>query len=185
MRLRSSLRISRGSRRGYTVAEIVVASALLFVVLISTTAILSMAGGMQQSVSLQTDADQVASRAMNRMILEIREAKDVQITAAHQIRVFYPVTREDGHYDRFVKDPNNWIDFYRADAAGHVSSTGKYLQRCAARGSCSPIATDVKAFVVERNSANSVRITLKVESVAGTKKGSTQLTERVLYLRNS
>jgi len=166
-------------------AEMLVASALLMVVLIAITAILSMAGALQQVVTLQSDADQGASRAMNRMILEIREAKDVELPYEYSVRVYYPVTRGDGHYDRFVKDPSNWVDFYRADSRGVRDAAGTYLQRCASNGSCQAIASNVKTFRVFRNSANSVRITLEVESNGGMRKGNTLLTERVLYLRNS
>src|SRR3954453_11536287 len=72
-RASDGLRLRR--RRGYSLTEVVVASALMVMILTAVTAILSMAGTMQQVVTLQTDADQGAVKAMNRMILEVREAK--------------------------------------------------------------------------------------------------------------
>lgn len=182
MKSRSSLRTSR---RGYTVTEVVTASALIVLVLTAVTAILSMAGTMEQTVTLQMDADQAAVRAMNRMILEVREAKEVTIPSEHQFKVYFPVTRSNGHYDRFVTDTNHWIEYCRADAGGAASSTGTHLWRRTSGGESKELARDVKSFRVVQNSANSVRLTVELEKTSGARKGSTQLTERVLYLRNN
>jgi type II secretory pathway pseudopilin PulG len=174
-----------GRRPGYTLTEVAVASALVVMVLTAVTAILSMAGTMQQVVTLQTDADQGAVRAMNRMILEVREAKEVSIPSDSSFTVYFPVIRPDGHYDRFVTDYNNWIKYYRSTSNGTASPTGKYLWRTSSGGAAKWLATDVKNFRVIQNSTNSIRLTVELEKVSGSRKGDTQLTERVLYLRNN
>jgi hypothetical protein len=183
-----SLRTSRPGRlgrRGYTVTEVVTASALIVMVLTAITAILSMAGTMDQQVTLQTDADQGAVRAMNRMILEIREAKEVEIPNEYTIKVYYPIVRADGNYDRFVTDYTKWIQFARTTANGTPSATGTYLWRRTQASTGKWLARDIKSFAALQNSTNSVRLTLELEKVSGNRKGITQLTERVLYLRNN
>lgn len=175
----------RIGRRGYTVTEVVTASALVVMVLTAITAILSMAGAMEQTVTLQTDADQGAVKAMNRMILEVREAKEVSIPNSYQFTVYYPVIRADGHYDRFVTDYNNWIRYQRANADGTPNPSGTYLWRVTSGGDSRALTQDVKNFRVVQNSTNSVRLSIELEKVSGSRKGNTQLTERVLYLRNN
>jgi hypothetical protein len=182
MKSRSLLRTNR---RGYTVTEVVTASALILMVLSAVTAILSMAGTMEQTVTLQTDADQEAVRAMNRMILEVREAKEVAIPAAHRYVVYYPVIRSDGHYDRFVTDYNNWTEYRQANADGTANAEGKYIFRVTSAGASRSIAKDVKLLRAVQNSTNSVRLTVELEKKSGSRTGNTQLTERVLYLRNN
>ncbi len=175
----------RTSRRGYTVTEVVTASALTVLVLSSMTAILSMAGTMHQTVSLQTGSDQDAVQAMNRMILEVREAKEVTIPSPSSYRVYFPVIRANGYYDRFVADYNNWLEFYRSDSQGRASTSGAYLWRTTGAGGGRAIAANVTSFRVVQNSTNSIRLTVEVEKRSGDRKGRTQLTERVLYLRNN
>lgn len=158
---------------------------LMLMVLVSITGVMSMAGRIEQTVLLTTETDQKASAAMNRMILEVREAKEISTPSNHQLRVFYPVMRADGHYDRFVTDYGSWVQYSLAREDGTPTPAGSYLWRTSSAGGNRVLTADVKRFRVQQNSAKSVRLTLELEKTAGSRKGSTKLTERVLYLRNN
>ena len=163
-----------------------VASALVVMILTAVTAILSMAGTMQQVVTLQTDADQGAVKAMNRMILEVREAKEVAIPSDTTFTVYLPVIRADGHYDRFVTDYNNWIKYHRSTSNGTASSTGTYASlACYSRWS-QQVAGDGCQELPRHPELHQLHPTDgRVGKGKRLPKGDTQLTERVLYLRNN
>lgn len=178
-------RILRTNRRGYTVAEMAVSAALVVVVLVGLASILSMAGAMEQTVTLQMDADQSAVQGMNKMITEIREAKEVSVVQPYQFKIYYPVMRSNGRYDRFVTDTNYYVQYAQTTSTGTPSSTGTYLWRSASNNAGRAVAKNIKQFIVSSNDAHSIKLTLRTEKQAGKYKGGTELDGRVLYLRNN
>jgi hypothetical protein len=163
----------------------VTASTLIVLVLTAVTAIMTMAGGLEQRVTLQTDADQDAVKAMGRMILEIREAKSVEIIEPWRFRVYYPVTTAEGHYDRYSTDWVNYLEYSQRTPNGQSSGTGSEVWKSTPAGKDRILTTNVAKLRVAYNSANSIRLTLEVKKTSGQYTGLTQLTERVLYLRNN
>lgn len=182
MRLRPS---SPMNRRAFTLTEVVIAGALLLTVLSGMASLMGVAGVMQLSTTVQSSTDQSAAKAMNRMTLEVREAKRVQIVAPHQFRVFYPVVTAEGPFDRFQEDTSKYVEFVQADAAGNANPSGRYLWRKTQAGRDRIIAEDLRSLSVSSTTPHTLMLTVHVWKDAGRRAGSTRLTNRVLYLRNN
>ena len=183
MRVRPRLRTSG---RGYTLIEVSVASFILLLVMTGVLGILNTAGRLEQNVLLQQGTDTQAALAMNRMVADVREAKQVQLVTSYQCRIYYPVTRADGNYDRFVTDTAHYVQYARTTSTGQVSATGTYLWKSTDLLSGSKVAKDVTDFEVTLQGNNAVRLSLRVQKSGNSavRAGDTQLNERVLYLRN-
>src|SRR4051794_8293357 len=101
MRLRSSSPTSKlRSRRGVSLSEVVIASFLVVLVIGGIASTLTCAARLEQSVTLQGDTSNNAATAMNRITLDVREAKEVQELSAAQFRIYRPVADATGRYDR-------------------------------------------------------------------------------------
>ena len=172
-------------RRGFNVIEILVAGFLTTIVTVALAFLLSTGARMQQTVSLQTDADQRSVLAMNRMIVEVREATDVTIVSESRFRVFFPYVMSNGHYDRYQVNTNDYVEYYQARADGSASSAGGYIYRKTKNGNPERVAEDVRQLRISTNTPRSIRLTVELEKKSGEFSKSTRLTERVLYLRNS
>ena len=177
---------SRTSRRGFTLIEVSVASFILLLVMSGVLGILNTAGRLEQNVLLQQGTDTQAALAMSRMVTDMREAKDVTVITPYQCRIYYPVTRADGNYDRFVTDTAHYVQYARTTSTGQVSATGSYLWKSTDLLSGSKVAKDVTDFEVSLQGNNAVRLSLRVQKASNGygRSGDTQLNERVLYLRN-
>src|SRR5438034_480233 len=115
---RSSQTSSPRRRRGYTLIESLIASGITLIALVCLGGTINMAGRMEQQVSLQSDASDAAALAMEHLVLDVREAKEVQFPSAYRVRIYYPAVAADGRYDRFVTDYNTWVEYARTDVAG-------------------------------------------------------------------
>lgn len=177
--------LSPMNKRGFTLTEVVVAGALLLTVLSGMASLMGLAGVMQLSTTVQSSTDQSAAKAMNRMTLEVREAKRVQIVAPHQFRVYYPVATTEGPFDRFQEDTSKFVEFVQADANGTPSASGRYLWRKTQLGNDRIIAEDMRSLSVSSPTPHTLMLTVHVWRDAGRRTGSTRLTNRVLYLRNN
>ena len=158
---------------------------MLVVVLSAVAGLMGLAGVLEQLTSVQSTADQGAAKAMQRITLEVREAKRVQIVASHQFRVYYPVVVGTNRYDRFQEDTNNYVEFVQGDSRGVASTSGTYLWRKTASGDARIITKDLYDLAVSSTSPHSVIVTVHVRRQSGSRYGDTRLTNRVLYLRNS
>lgn len=173
------------NKRAFTLTEVVVAGALLLTVLSGMASLMGVASMMQLSTTVQSSTDQSAAKAMNRMTLEVREAKRVQIVAPHQFRVYYPVVTADGPFDRFQEDSSQFVEFVQADAAGNPNAAGRYLWRKTQVGNDRVIAEDLRSLSVSSTTPHTLMLSVHVWRDAGRRSGSTRLTNRVLYLRNN
>src|SRR4051794_10559222 len=98
-----SSRTSRGrARRGHTLIESLIAAGITVMALVCLGSTMTMAGRMEQQVSLQSDASEGAALAMQHMVQDVREAKEVQFPTAYRVRIYYPAIAADGRYDRFT-----------------------------------------------------------------------------------
>jgi hypothetical protein len=174
----------RTSRRGYTILEVTVASSILLLIATGTLSILSTAARLEQAVVLQRDTDQEAVKAMTWMINDVREAKLVDTINAHQFRIYLPVVRPDGHYDRYVADTDHYIQYALTDKSGRLSVSGGYLWRSTEAGGGKAVAQNIQSLTCTLQGKNALRLTVRAEKTGRGRHGNTQLNERVLYLRN-
>ncbi|MCC2671963.1 MAG: hypothetical protein K0Q72_4434 [Armatimonadetes bacterium] len=181
MRSRFSLRTNR---RAFTLIEVGVSSFILVLVLSGVLGIMNTAARLEQSVLLQQGTDSQAALAMNRMVNDIREAKRVEVVNAYQFRIYYPVVRADGNYDRFVTDTAHYVQYARTTATGQVNASGGYLWKSTDLLAGSRIAKDLTNLTVSLQGNNAIRLSLRIQKSGVNRSGDTQLNERVLYLRN-
>ncbi len=142
------------------------------------------AGTLELATTVQNGVDQNASKAMQRITLEVREAKRVQILSEYRFRVFYPLV-VSGVYDRFQEDSARYVEFVQGDARGAPSANGNLLWRKTDSGEARILAQDLDLLSVSQTSPRSITLTIEVRRQAGRRAGVTRLTNRVLYLRNS
>jgi hypothetical protein len=179
-----TIRSTRTSRRGNTVLEVGVASTILMMVMGGVLAALNTAARMEQGIILQQGTDQDATVAMARMVADVREAKRVVVLSPWMFRVYYPVVRADGNYDRFVVDESYYIQYARTTANGSPSANGSYLWKKTTSTTGASICENVTALIAELQGSNAVRMSLRVQKSGSLRAGDTLLNERVLYLRN-
>ena len=175
----------RSGRRGYTLIEVVLATSIMG--FIGAGALALAVGSMRcfddTSVACFTDTDAVI--AMQRMVADVREAKNVTISPdGETLQEMFPKVTEDGHYDRHEIDPNETITYYLSDGTGSSDHSGVWLWRSEHDGSQEVIKRDVTELSFEQDTSRSLKITLTVRNVAASGPRETTLTERVVYMRN-
>lgn len=181
MRSRSWLRTNR---RGYTLFEVSIAATILLLIATGTLSILNTAARLEQAVVLQRDTDQQAVTAMNWMITDIREAKRVDVISATQFRIFFPIVRPDGHYDRYVTDEAHYIQYALTTSTGTLNPTGGYLWRRTEATPGKAVAKTITTMSCALQGKNALRLSVRSQKSGRNRNGDTQLNERVLYLRN-
>jgi len=145
---------------------------------------INMAGRMEQQVTLQSDASEAAALAMEHIVLDVREAKEVQYPTAYRMRIYYPALAADGRYDRSITDYNTWVEYARTDVAGNPNSAGMYLWRSTNASVGRRVCTGVTSFQCSAFSDDSIRVSIGVNKTSGRYAQSTQLNQRVIFLRN-
>lgn len=178
MRSRRSL---RKIRRGLTLPETMVASAIAVLTITGTATVLTTAGVMFEKTTRQGETDSRAASGMDYILNDVREAKEVEVVTPSRFRIYYPALRPDGRYDRFETDFAHYTEYLQADAAGVPEMNGEYLWRRNESGEGRILAQGLKQLRVNSGNARSLKVTLHLEKG----KGATRLTERVLYLRNN
>ena len=181
MRSRSWLRTNR---RGYTVFEVSVAASILLLIATGTLSVLSTAARLEQAVVLQRDTDQQAVEAMSWMVNDIREAKRVDVITASQFRIYYPLLRGDGHYDRYVTDEDHYTQYALTDSSGHLNANGGHLWRSTDTQAGKSIARSITRLSCVLQGKNAIRLSVRSQKSGRGRAGDTLLNERVLYLRN-
>jgi hypothetical protein len=156
----------------------------LLLIATGTLTILNTAARLEQAVVLQRDTDQQAVEAMSWMVTDIREAKRVDIISATQFRIFYPILRSDGHYDRYVTDEAHYIQYALTTSTGTLNPSGGYLWRKTESDSGKAVAKTITAMTCALQGKNALRLTVRSQKSGRNRSGDTQLNERVLYLRN-
>jgi hypothetical protein len=174
----------RHGRRGYNLAEVVIASAITVQGQMGLGSAIAMSARLQQQVSIRSEASQAGAMAMQRMVLDVQEAKEVQVLAPHQFRIYYPATSADGFYDRFRTDYNVWVEYAQTDQNGTPSATGAYLWRRTNATSGRSVAREVTQLQAASNSEDSIRLSLTVARSSGRYSESSRLNQRVIFLRN-
>jgi len=106
-------------RPGYGILEIVVGAAISSVILLGAFNLLgSMTGSWDRSTT-QTCANGDAAKVMQRIVLDLREAKSFTIqdpgpTSGSRLVITYPLQNEDGSYSADIADPDpdNQVTYY-------------------------------------------------------------------------
>jgi hypothetical protein len=164
--------------------EVTVATTILLLVLGGVLGTLSTAARLEQGILLQQGTDKEATVAMSRMIKDVREAKRVDVIRPYQFRIYYPVVRPGGNYDRFVVDESAYVQYARTDARGLVTANGDHLWKNTESTTGAAVAANITGLNVALQGKNAVRLTVRVQKSGKVRSGDTKLSERVLYLRN-
>jgi len=203
------IRLCKDNRRGMTMVEMLVAMTITALMITGTVAMLVATSGRCETELSQGNTDTNAVLAMQMMVTDIREAKSVTILApgpasGAQLLVVKPIRALQGYYDRSAADTTHPINFYLSDATGTVGRAGTYLWRSEVTNSgtayrCIRKDMDPQGLLFETDVPKSVQITLKTtDAVSHYAAGQhqttgrnietqgiyTQLTDRVVYLRN-
>jgi len=177
-------------RNGFTMLEMLIA---VFIAAAMLTCTMSMLVATLKSCDAdiaQSDTDTTAVTAMQYMISDVREANSFNILySGSHLRVIPPVTINDGtwyYYDRTKPDTSNQINYYLSDATGTVGQTGNCLWRSKG-GSLLCICTNVDSLLFTADSSytnNAIMITVRTKDQIYKGTRQTELTQRLVYLRN-
>jgi prepilin-type N-terminal cleavage/methylation domain-containing protein len=171
-------------RRGFTLPEVLIAVFVMSLLLVGTLSMLVTALRSCDGDLAQVNTDTNAVTAMQFMVNDVREAKSVAILASgSQLCITFPITTAQGYYDRSQADTAHQVNYYLSDTTGIIGRTGTYLWR-SRNDNLRRIRTDVDSLLFESDTARSIKITIKTKDsiYGGTKQ--TELTQRVVYLRN-
>lgn len=173
------------TNRGFTLLEVLIVSGITSFMLASIGAMTIATMRCYDRASARTYMDTDAYLAMQRIVSDVREANDVNIIAnGTRLRIVFPKIAE-GHdyYDRYDPDTAHQIDYYLSDSTGVPGHDGTWLWR-GKDNDRRPVMKDVNYLSFERETDDSIAITVRVEPKCRSKMDPAELTERVVYLRN-
>ena len=169
---------------GFTLFETVMACVILALIGFGICSVWIQAMWSYDKTATQTASDADAVLAMQHMIADVREAKFVTLVSATDMKLIFPIKNADGTYDRTIPDTNNPIDYLQSDSSGVAGRTGTWLWRKVTNGASRPVARDLDSILFESDTPASVKITITTRNKARRGDAVTQLTHRVVYLRN-
>jgi len=172
------------NRRGFTLVEILISSSVMLLVL-TGAAMLSIGTGRSfDRTSAQLDADRSASAAVQRMMLDLAEAKQVTVSSTTYLRVFFPQVAADGTYIRSALDNVNYLDYYRGNSAGTATSTGDCLIRKPNGGTARVVGKGVTRLEYSSTNPSSVDITIATQRSSKIGNAGCEMLHRAIFLRN-
>lgn len=172
-------------RRGHTLIEALAAMTIMGFVGAGAMAIMVGSASCLDGTSTEAFTDTDAVIAMQMIVGDVREAKSINILAnGERLRVVFPQRTEDGYYDRHLPDMANQIDYYVSDQTGVPGHTGDWLWRGKSDGNRQPLKRNVTSVFFEQDTSRSVKITITARNFSASGPKQTQLTQRVVYLRN-
>lgn len=174
-------------RRGFTLIEAIFAMGIMSMIVAGTAAMWIATVRSYDVTNARTYADTDAAAAMQLIVSDVREARDFKLLAnGERLRIIPPVTNDDGTYNRFEADTANQIDFYLSDATGVPGHDGTYLWRGKNNNNRRLLRKNVCGLKFESDSENEswVQITVITENQTSRGPQRTELTQRVVYLRN-
>jgi len=137
------------------------------------------------TIQAQTDTDAVT--AMQHIVSDLREAKSFQLLSdSTRLRLTMPIKVAGGSYLRQTPDTANQVEYYRADSTGNPSSPGRCLWRSqsGSRRIVGKNMDSVRFIADDAAATRAVKITLTARNESSGGVRETNLTERVVYLRN-
>ena len=169
--------------------EAVATTFVMTLLLMGTVSMMKAAICACDSDMTQVTTDMNAVTAMNYIVNEVREATYFEIPNSSHLTITLPI-ENNGQYDRTQPDTANPINYYLSDETGDIDATGTYLWR--SRGDtlfC--IRKDVDQLVFLEDEFNeesgkkvSIWITIRTKDQMFKGTRQTDLTQRVVYLRN-
>jgi len=173
------------SRKGFSLVEGLIAVTIMTLIGagVMTMMISTVSGYGNTSAEAFRDTDAVM--AMQMIVNDVREAKSINIIAnGDRLRVIFPVRTAQGYYDRHQADMANQIDYYVSDETGVPGHSGTWLWRGKNNNNRTPLKKDIVSVYFEQDTSRSVKITVTAQNATADGTKQTQLTQRVVYLRN-
>jgi prepilin-type N-terminal cleavage/methylation domain-containing protein len=172
---------------GYTLIEVLLALTVMGLICAGAAAVMTSSVCSFNTLSFQTTTDSAAVAAMQTIVADVREAKDVS-PGGNSLVVTFPVRTTDGYFDRHTADLTKQNSYYISDATGDPGKAGTSLWQNRG-GSRRVLARKVSSLVFAQDSPCSIEITIIMMPTTEWNhraKGAqqTKLTQRVVYLRN-
>lgn len=174
----------RQNENGYTLTEIMTTMVIFGLVTTCAIAMFLTSVKVYDRTTTQAYTDTDAVIAMQRMVLDVREAKSVAILDnGARLQIIFPIKTQNGAYDRHFSDDAHPVEYYLSDSTGALGRTGTWLWRNNS-DTREPIKRDVESLLFEQDTARSVKITVITLNNTAEGPQRTELTQRVVYLRN-
>jgi prepilin-type N-terminal cleavage/methylation domain-containing protein len=173
------------SNRGFTLIEVLVVSGIMAFMLASVAAMSISTMRCYDSATSRTFTDSDAATAMQMIVSDVREAKSVKIIGGGtRLRIVFP-KKADGqeYYNRYEADTAHQIDYYISDSTGTPGHDGTWLWR-GKDNDRRAMMRSVESVAFETDTSRSVKITVVAQQQTSTGIKRTELTQRVVYLRN-
>ncbi len=175
----------RDNRRGHTLLEALLALGAMTLVGAGVLAIMIASTACFDNTSTEAFTDADAVMAMQMIVSDVREAKKIHILAnGERLRVVFPKRTDEGYYDRHEADTAHQVDFYLSDETGVPGHEGNWLWKGKSDNTRRALKKDVTDLSFEQDTTRSVKITVTARNHAESGPKVTQLTQRVVYLRN-
>ena len=148
------------NRRGTTLIETMVAVSLLSMVLLGTVSLLNNMLNIWAKGSSGTTANQTASIAISKMVLEVEEGKSASVLSDKLVVVFPYYNTSTGDYDRSVTGKT--VTYYLSGETGS-ESTGTNLWKSVTSGAKTRLArhVDEASFFTMSGGNRAVQIQLR------------------------
>lgn len=180
--------ITLKSRAGFTLTEVLVTTGLTSIVMMCTISMWIATMHSFDTTTTKSHTDSDATMAMQAIVNDVREAKSVRIVAIgsdQRLRVTFPIRTAGGYYNRSIADTAHQVDYYLSDETKVPGQKGNCL--CKGKGNDRRILTrGVRSlsFYIDPLSTRTVRITVSASNDTSRGPRTTELTQRVVYLRN-
>lgn len=172
---------------GFTLVEMIFALTITGFIGLGALAMTVTALRCQDNSSTQTFTDTDAVYCMQKIVADVREAKSFVVVNSSNLQLTFPV-RVGNYYDRHTPDLNNVVNWYLSDATGSQTKTGPYLWWAKNGAPMGWIKKDVSSLAYIADPAAptaAVEITISIQNTVSRGTKQTNLTTRVVYLRNS
>ena len=171
-------------KKGYTLVEALTVLAIMGLISSGALAIMIASAKCYDNTTAESFTDVDAVQAMAMIVTDVREAKSIAITNGDRLQVTFPERTDEGYYDRRESDLDHRVTFYLSDSTGTIGNSGTWLWRSITDGTKKMLKKDVAAISFEQDTSRSVKITVTTENHAASGPKRTELTQRVVYLRN-
>lgn len=178
--------MSINRKHGYTLVEVMATMMIMGLVTSGALAVMVSSTASFQKTSAQTFSDIDAVQAMQRIVMDVREAKSIQVVNSNKIVITLPKRTADNYYDRRELDSLHPITYYLSNNTGSQTKTGTWLWRSSGGNGATLecIKKNVAGVSYVQDTLRSIKITVITENRLPKSTKRTELTQRVVYLRN-
>lgn len=184
----------RTRRSGHVLLEAVMVAGIMALIGAGALLIMVSSAACFDNTTVQAFTDVNAVIAMQRIVGDVREAKNVvplsagghEQTVGPRALIIPPVRTDEGYYDRHDEDTLHQVEYYLSDETGNPANNGTWLWRDENNGDQEVLKKDVQelSFEKDEDTRRAVKITIVTENEAASGPKRTELTQRVVYLRN-